>query len=299
MHPRARSLVSADGRGSMSLAGLAHFSRPRTRVTWRRAPPNTRRTRWSSSSPCLWRRRRATRAFPGAEQRRHRPRGRRELEPAVHRWAGTSITWTRTATCWSTVGTTPPANWFYQRVWQVTLPSAEPEAMVTRHAPTDRARAFGGGDQGPLPADGRVEDQPVLDDCASNMLARRLFARRASSSRCRSCCSSSGAATTGAPEDDEARQATIWNRTQMHSGIRGATEVLQQEVGQAGRDRPAGRSVDAHDRRPITAHDAAAQHRWRRHVVGCRHVRRRELVFDGGAHEETVTLTAVNTATNR
>jgi len=30
-------------------------------------------------------------------------------------------------------------------------------------------------------------------------------------------------------------QATVWNRTQMHSGIRGATEVLQQEVGQAGR----------------------------------------------------------------
>lgn len=30
-------------------------------------------------------------------------------------------------------------------------------------------------------------------------------------------------------------QAILWNRTQMHSGIRGATEVLQQEVGQAGR----------------------------------------------------------------
>ena len=30
-------------------------------------------------------------------------------------------------------------------------------------------------------------------------------------------------------------QTTIWNRTEMHSGIRGATEVLQQEVGQAGR----------------------------------------------------------------
>jgi type II secretory pathway pseudopilin PulG len=29
-------------------------------------------------------------------------------------------------------------------------------------------------------------------------------------------------------------QATIWNRTQMHSGLRGATELLQQEVGQAG-----------------------------------------------------------------
>ncbi|HET8784952.1 MAG TPA: prepilin-type N-terminal cleavage/methylation domain-containing protein [Candidatus Limnocylindrales bacterium] len=30
-------------------------------------------------------------------------------------------------------------------------------------------------------------------------------------------------------------QATIWNRTEMHSGVRGATELLQQEVGQAGR----------------------------------------------------------------
>jgi prepilin-type N-terminal cleavage/methylation domain-containing protein len=30
-------------------------------------------------------------------------------------------------------------------------------------------------------------------------------------------------------------QRTIWNRTEMHSGIRGATELLQQEVGQAGR----------------------------------------------------------------
>ena len=29
-------------------------------------------------------------------------------------------------------------------------------------------------------------------------------------------------------------QQTIWNRTEMHSGIRGATELLQQEVGQAG-----------------------------------------------------------------
>lgn len=30
-------------------------------------------------------------------------------------------------------------------------------------------------------------------------------------------------------------QATISNRTEMHSGVRGATELLQQEVGQAGR----------------------------------------------------------------
>src|SRR3954452_23956319 len=31
------------------------------------------------------------------------------------------------------------------------------------------------------------------------------------------------------------QQQTVWNRTEMHSGIRGATELLQQEVGQAGR----------------------------------------------------------------
>src|SRR4029078_11235637 len=30
-------------------------------------------------------------------------------------------------------------------------------------------------------------------------------------------------------------QQTIWHRTEMHSGIRGATSLLQQEVGQAGR----------------------------------------------------------------
>jgi prepilin-type N-terminal cleavage/methylation domain-containing protein len=44
----------------------------------------------------------------------------------------------------------------------------------------------------------------------------------------------SGAATTALLRMSST-QATIWNRTQMHSGIRGATEVLQQEVGQAGR----------------------------------------------------------------
>src|SRR5437763_11941173 len=44
----------------------------------------------------------------------------------------------------------------------------------------------------------------------------------------------SGAATSALMKMTGA-QATIWNRTQMHSGIRGATEVLQQEVGQADR----------------------------------------------------------------
>src|SRR5436190_12207275 len=44
----------------------------------------------------------------------------------------------------------------------------------------------------------------------------------------------SGAATT-AMLKMASTQSTIWTRTQMHSGIRGATEVMQQEVGQAGR----------------------------------------------------------------
>src|SRR4051812_42224809 len=33
-------------------------------------------------------------------------------------------------------------------------------------------------------------------------------------------------------------QQTIWNRTQMHAGVRSATELMQQEVGQAGRVAP-------------------------------------------------------------
>jgi type II secretory pathway pseudopilin PulG len=40
---------------------------------------------------------------------------------------------------------------------------------------------------------------------------------------------------TGALMQMTQAQTTIWNRTEMHSGIRGATELLEQEVGQAGR----------------------------------------------------------------
>ena len=32
-------------------------------------------------------------------------------------------------------------------------------------------------------------------------------------------------------------QKTIWNRTETHSGVRGATELLQQEVGRGGASR--------------------------------------------------------------
>lgn len=40
---------------------------------------------------------------------------------------------------------------------------------------------------------------------------------------------------TGALLQMTKQQQTIWNRTEMHSGVRGATELLQQEVGQAGK----------------------------------------------------------------
>lgn len=43
-----------------------------------------------------------------------------------------------------------------------------------------------------------------------------------------------GTATQGLMQMTQA-QKTIWNRAEMHSGVRSATELLQQEVGQAGR----------------------------------------------------------------
>jgi prepilin-type N-terminal cleavage/methylation domain-containing protein len=88
-----------------------------------------------------------------------------------------------------------------------------------------------------------------------------------------------------------ATQATIWNRTQMHSGIRGATEVLQQEVGQAGRvtlpvavtltnPSTAGTTVDL----PVSSTAGI--------FVGER------LVLDTGGNSEPVVVTAINTSTS-
>jgi prepilin-type N-terminal cleavage/methylation domain-containing protein len=102
-------------------------------------------------------------------------------------------------------------------------------------------------------------------------------------------------------------QATIWNRTQMHSGIRGATEVLQQEVGQAGR-------VAAPNSMKLGAGIAAGT---RTVTVGCVSACAtnttavsglfvgEQLLIDAGCYdtaipctsrEETVTLTDVSTA---
>ena len=85
-------------------------------------------------------------------------------------------------------------------------------------------------------------------------------------------------------------QRTIFNRTQMHSGVRGATELLQQEVGQAGRVAlPTAvtlqETVASAGTQQVTVTSSSGM------FVG------EKLVIDGGSSEETVTVTAVPSAT--
>lgn len=87
-------------------------------------------------------------------------------------------------------------------------------------------------------------------------------------------------------------QSTIWNRTEMHSGVRSATELLQQEVGQAGRITLPGPvtipgGVVLAGAQTVNVSSAAGM------FVG------EQLTIDLGIDEEVVTLTAVNTATNQ
>lgn len=96
----------------------------------------------------------------------------------------------------------------------------------------------------------------------------------------------SGAATTALLKMTSS-QATLWNRTQMHSGIRGATEVLQQEVGQAGAAAlPSAVTLSANvslgSNRTVNVSSASGM------FVG------EYLTIDAGASQETVQLTAVN-----
>jgi prepilin-type N-terminal cleavage/methylation domain-containing protein len=84
-----------------------------------------------------------------------------------------------------------------------------------------------------------------------------------------------------------ATQATIWNRTQMHSGIRGATEVLQQEVGQAGRvTLPAPVTLTSASTAGTTVTLAVSSTAGM--FVGER------LVLDAGANAEPIIVTAIN-----
>jgi prepilin-type N-terminal cleavage/methylation domain-containing protein len=84
-------------------------------------------------------------------------------------------------------------------------------------------------------------------------------------------------------------QSTVWNRASMHDAVRSATELLQQEVGQAGR---------AALRATVTLSSAVA--------VGTATVNDpsssifvgERLVVDAGQNLETVVVTAVNTASS-
>jgi prepilin-type N-terminal cleavage/methylation domain-containing protein len=96
-------------------------------------------------------------------------------------------------------------------------------------------------------------------------------------------------------------QSTIWNRTQMHSGIRGATEVLQQEVGQAGRialfSSAASCTVNATvpcliD--PVTVAGTASP----RVSSICGMFIGENLAVDLGSSQETVTITGINGGTS-
>ena len=84
---------------------------------------------------------------------------------------------------------------------------------------------------------------------------------------------------------------TVSNRTEMHSGVRNATELLQQEVGQAGRVvLPATVSLGggvAAGNATVAVTSVSGM------FVG------EQLVVDTGANEETVTLSGVNTSNNQ
>src|SRR5262245_49463134 len=82
------------------------------------------------------------------------------------------------------------------------------------------------------------------------------------------------------------QQKTIWNRTEMHSGVRSATELLQQEVGQAGRvSLPAAVTLTnpvATGAQTVTVSSTSNM------FVG------EQLTIDAGSNEETVAVTAIN-----
>jgi prepilin-type N-terminal cleavage/methylation domain-containing protein len=83
-------------------------------------------------------------------------------------------------------------------------------------------------------------------------------------------------------------QSTVWNRANMHDAVRSATELLQQEIGQAGRATLATTvtlSGSLAGSGTATFNDPSGSI-----FVG------EKLVIDAGQNEETVTVTAVNVA---
>jgi len=87
-------------------------------------------------------------------------------------------------------------------------------------------------------------------------------------------------------------QGTVSNRTEMHSSVRSATEVLQQEIGQAGRVSLPGPVTLSGAVATTGAAAAVAVSSAAGMFIG------EQLVIDAGANLETVTLASVDTAAN-
>ena len=87
-------------------------------------------------------------------------------------------------------------------------------------------------------------------------------------------------------------QGTVSNRTEMHSSVRSATEVLQQEIGQAGRVSLPGPVTLSGAVATTGATAAVAVSSAAGMFIG------EQLVIDAGANQETVALGNVDTAAN-
>jgi len=94
-------------------------------------------------------------------------------------------------------------------------------------------------------------------------------------------------------------QSTIWNRTQMHSGIRGATEVLQQEVGQAGRVALiSGSSTCIYNTSVPCLNGPVSAGTFSVAVTSiCGMFVGEQLAVDVGSNQETVTISQINSGT--
>jgi prepilin-type N-terminal cleavage/methylation domain-containing protein len=91
-------------------------------------------------------------------------------------------------------------------------------------------------------------------------------------------------------------QQTIWNRTEMHAGVRSATELLQQEVGQAGRVAPMTTGVTLNAAvgtgvRTVVLAAPAGTSSIAGLFVG------EKVSVDADTTQETVAITAINTVT--
>lgn len=90
---------------------------------------------------------------------------------------------------------------------------------------------------------------------------------------------------------------TVNNRSEMHSAVRNATELLQQEIGQAGRVAlpDADASTIAYDETLATTAVAAAGSATVTLNAIAGIFQGEKLVFDTGANEETIVVSSVNT----